>query len=254
MATYIFSGKVIPERAAVSITPVKIRASVPEARLEFDAVISIAVSQVSVVVEADGEVNDLPTLRNYVEWLVRIEVDAFGYLEGRGYDVEITSVTGSDGSPWLVFGVEEPALQQSKSERPVNFAELWKVLTSDERSAPLQRALGDLRQAIRARHDTGFFCYRAVESIRQSFVKAEGRDNSPSWERLRKALRIDQSWLTKLAELSRPLRHGAYHFSSSQERELAMQHAWKVVDRFVEYARHNFQPLPEAEFEVLKEG
>lgn len=252
MVTYFFSGRVIPERAAVTVSPSKFRASVREAALDFEAEISIGVSQVSVVVQTAKEVKDLPTLRNYVEQLVRTEVDAFGYLEGRGYDVEITSVTSADGQPLVVFGVEIRELQESKSERPVSFEELWKLLW-DAKAAPLRRALGDLREAIRAPLDTGFFCYRAVESLRQGFVEPEDGDSKgASWERLRNALCIDRSWIDELQKFGNPQRHGATPYMSGEERLLAMRLAWKVVDRLVEYVKRDFQPLSQREFCLLK--
>lgn len=253
MPTYIFSGRVLPERANVNIQLPLIFVQNNEARLEFHAQVAIGASQVSVVVDTEEEADNLLTLRNYVEWLVRMAVDAFGYLKGIGYDVEITSVVNPSGTLWQVFGVGEPSLAQSESERPVGFPELWKVLTSGAKTAPLQQALGDLREAIRAPHDTGFFCYRAIESLRQHYVEASDGDNTGlSWDRLRAALRIDRLWINPLVESSKQHRHGGSPYSSGEERASAMQHAWKVVDRFVAYAQRDYQPLPEAEYPLLQ--
>lgn len=253
MNTYIFNGRILPERVSADMAPdQELKVSIPEANLDFDVTISIRASQVAIIVDSASQVTDVGTLKNQVERLLRIIVDANGYLEGRGYDVEITSVVGP-GHQYIVFGIEEYALQKAKSERPVGFAELWDILISGERSAPLQRALGNLRDAINSPHDTGFFCYRAVESLRHAFIDpTDGEDRRSSWERLRIALVVDRSWIDYLRDFGDPQRHGGTPYMSGADRTLAMQHAWKVVDRFVEYARRDYKPLREAEHPLLK--
>jgi len=249
MVTYIFTGKVMPERANVNISAPPFHVEAKDAGISFDAIVSIGASQVSVVLNTETVNADLSTLKNYVEDTVKILVDAYGYLSGRGYDIEITSVVEPKGKQ-IVFGVGIYQLEQAQSERPLAFHELIEVMN---KSPHLRRALGDLREAIRSSLDTGFFCYRAIESIRQSFKKAEDGDkDGPSWERLRNALRIDRSWMDYLVKFATPQRHGEMPYMSGEDRLKAMQHAWKVVDRFCVYVRRGFQELPESEFGILK--
>lgn len=252
MSTYIFSGKVMPERAAVDVSaPIQLQVQAKDAAISVEAIISIGVSQVSVLVKTKDENVDLPTLKNYVEYLVRAEVDALSYLWGRGYDIEITSAVDSNGKQ-VVFGVGIPELEKTQSERPLSLKALWEVVY---RSEHLRRALGDLREAIRSPLDTGFFCYRAVECIRQSFRKEEdGDDDRLSWERLRNALRIDRSWIEELKKFANPQRHGDTPYMSGGDRVSAMQCAWKVIDRFCVYAHRGFKPLSENEFDILKDS
>lgn len=253
MSTYIFSGKIMPERADVSVSKISIQILAEDAGINGDAIVSIGASQVSVVIETIDKNAGLPTLKNYVEYLVRTVVDAYGYLTGRGYDVEITSVVDPDGKH-TVFGVGIPELEEAQNERPLHFPELLKVMG---RSQHLHRALGDLREAIRSPWDTGFFCYRAIECIRQSFVKDEDDDRKRkelSWERLRNALRIDRSWLDKLTEFAEPQRHGGTPYMSGKDRVSTMQHAWKVIDRFCVYVYGGFKPLSKNDYDMLKES
>lgn len=154
MTVYVFGGKVMPERAAVSVPTFELRVDAKDMGIACEASISIGVSQVSAVVKTSGEEVDLLTLKNVVESLVRAEVDALGYLWGCGYDVEITSVVESSGNQ-VVFGVGIPELQQTKNERPLAFEDVWQVMSQSEY---LRRALGDLREAIRSPLDTGFHC------------------------------------------------------------------------------------------------
>jgi len=249
MATYVFTGRVMPERANVNVSAFQVQLLATDAGVSGNAIVSIDVSQVSVMLNTETVNVDLHTLKNYMEYIVRNLVDALGYLSGCGYDVEITSVTEPDGKQ-TVFGVGILELGETKRERPLEFPKLIEVIN---KSQHLRRALGDLREAIRSSSDTGFFCYRAIECIRQSFKREEdGKDDSPSWERLRDALCIDRSWINYLIKFAKPQRHGETPYMSGKDRDSAMQHAWKVVDRFCVYVQRGFQKLPENEFGMLK--
>lgn len=251
MSTYIFNGKIMPERANVNVSVLQIQMEAKDIGVSGEAIVSIGASQVSVVTKTTDKNVGLLTLKNYVEYLVRTVVDAYGYLSGRGYDVEIISGVDPDGKQ-TVFGVGIPELEEARNERPLSFSELLKVM---EKSRHLHRALGDLREAIRSPWDTGFFCYRAVECIRQSFVKDEDGDRKElSWKRLRNALRIDRSWLKELEKFALPQRHGVTPYMSGRDRVSTMQHAWKVIDRFCVYVHGGFIPLSGSEFDRLKES
>lgn len=255
MPIYVFNGRVLPERVNAGVNPPqKLSISIPEANLEFDLTISIYASQISVILETASESPDIPTLKNYVDSFVRMLFDAGGYLECRGYDLEITSVVEPNGQ-FSVFGVEEGALKRSRTDgTSINMADLWLLLTSGEKSRPLQRALGDLREAIRMPHDTGFFCFRAVESMRQLFVEVkDGNETETSWERMSSALRIEQSYIAVLERFGKPQRHGETPYMSGDNRFIAMNRTWQIVDRYIEFARTGFVPLSSADFETLNE-
>lgn len=251
MITYIFSGKVMPERANVSVDATRVNIKAIDAGFSGEAIVSISFSQVSVKLSTTDIDVGLFTLKNYVEYLVRALVDAYGYISGRGYDVEITSVVDPNGEQ-VVFGVGIKELEKAEDERPLSFSEVLSVMS---KSPHLHRALGDLREAIRSPFDTGFFCYRAVECLRQSFRKEEDGDNrKPSWERLRSALRIDQSWIDAIKRFADPQRHGSPAYMSGGDRVSVMQHVWRMIDRFSIYVKRDFTPLPEGEFDILKES
>ena len=247
MGIYTFNGKILPERANVSISPLNINMEAIDTDISGTATIYIFVSQVSIILNTNSD-SDLPTLKNYMEYLVRTYIDAYGYLSGRGYDVEITSVVNPEGN-YTVFGVGIPELEESQNDRPLSFQQL---VTAMSKSYHLHRALGDLREAIRSPLDTGFFCYRAIESIRQNFKK-EDNDDAKSWENLRKSLLIDRNWIDQVKKFADPVRHGDTTYISGEDRILVMQHAWKVIDRFCLYVHRDFNDLSENEFDLLKE-
>ena len=224
---YTFFGKVFPERARVEIGSVDCKIS------DYLVKISIFVSQVSAVVHTEREVSDVATLKNEVESYVRLLVDLYGFIKVCGYDVEITSVVYPNGA-LQVFGVGGwDSLTKAVGKRPLPLGELIKVANKDQ---AFKEVIADLREAIRMPKDTGFFTYRAIEKIRQAFRKpGDGEDKRKSWERLRKSLNIEQSFIDEIKEVSEAQRHGEAVGMSWEERLDAMRRAWKVVDKYTEH-------------------
>ena len=261
MFTYTFSGKVLPERAFVTLGPIPrmgVRTILTDGAMDYDAQVIINTAQIIVVVNSHDSIDDLETLRNSVEALVRGVVDAFGYIEGRGYDVEITSVVDSTGDIWQVFPVEIAAIQATKNERPLTFGELHALLNpkadafdeeSTFRTMQLRIALGDLREAIRSIDHTALFCYRAIECLRQCYGDRDGQDDDASrraaWLRMREELCIARSWIDDIEKASIRERHGDHRATSGEQRTALMLRTWKVVDRFLMSAKLGFQPLSE---------
>ena len=78
----------LPERTWVTISdgkPINLRIQRSDWGIDSDVNMSIGVAQVSVVVTSATKIDDVFTLKNIVSDLVSAQVDAFGYLEGRGY-------------------------------------------------------------------------------------------------------------------------------------------------------------------------
>ena len=257
--TYTFSGRVHPERTYVTIDgipPCRIETRLTDSVLIVDTHIMIDNAQILVTADCEEQIDDLETLRNSVESTVRGIVDSFGYVEGRGYDLELTSVIASTGERWAVFGVEIGALQAEMDKRPVSFGELFSLLTSptqpqDEHASfarmQLRIALGDLREAIRSPNLTAFFCFRAIECLRQCYLHPskpdDGTARKASWQRMGDELCIDKSWIADLQDASVSERHGLLKAMSGKQRVDLMLRTWKVVDRFILSAKTNFQPL-----------
>lgn len=239
---------VLPERADVNFSPIELEIGAKSANFQGKAQISIVASQVSIVLEIETDI-DLHTIKNTVEYLIRVVVDSFGYLVGRGYDIEITSAV-SPQNKHTVFGVGIPELEARQNERPVQFNEFFPLALQ---SIHLQRCLNDLREAIRSPFDTGFYCYRALESIRQSFVESNDSGEKSSWDRLNSSLRIEKSYSDELRKFALPQRHGNPIPMTGEERVRAMKYIWLVVDRYAMFLKEGNKPLPD-EFPVLTDS
>ncbi len=248
MKKYVFSGKVVPERANVTITglePVILLSK--DFELEVKVVLSIIVSQISVHAEIIKGTPDIYTLRNYVANYVRTAVNSLGYLKGCGYDLELSSATDEAGTQ-TVFGVDIASIAQDENKRPVSFVELINLTL---RSQELNRALADLSQAIRSSLDTGFFCFRAVESISKYFLTEGESNNAEGFRRMELDLNFKRSYIRLLDTFGGDQRHGETPYMSGADRENCMKTAWQIVDRFCVYLKNNDTQLDETVHPLL---
>jgi hypothetical protein len=258
----------LPERTSVTLLltvdqgkPFKFRIQRPDWGLDCEVTLCIVASQVSALITSPKEIGDLATLKNTVTDLVSTQVDILGYSEGRGYLTEIVAVIMSSGEQ-IVFPVEIAELQNAKSERPLELGDLLlKVVLNQPSELPehafhrqsVRYALADLRGTILSPTDTLFHAYRAVESIMQGFKEPQGEGaEKEAWEQMRMALRVDKQALMDLAEGAKAHRHGFHPYTSWDDRLSAMQFVWRIVDRFTLYIYRGFEPLPQAEFHLLK--
>ena len=257
MFACVVSGRVIPERTWVTLEPAPYPFGIVWDKQRFNALVVVSKAQVVVSLLSENPITIDNTLRNRVATFVRMLIDTYGYVEGHGLDFEITSIIDPDNGKHMVPSVQIDSLHRSKSERESNFDTLFRLLFSDgltqSQQTQCRRALADLREAILSPNDTGLYCYRAVESIRQFYLDPkDGDDDSHSWKRMRDSLRIARPWLDEMKKNYRnPLAHGKEVEMSGEEREQAMQRVWKVMDRFFVSALKDFQPLDESRYKLI---
>jgi hypothetical protein len=249
MATYIFTGKVIPERSDININPVKISFVARVAGFQGETTISIASAQICVRLDTrDVDVSPY-TMRNYVEYAVRTLVDLYGFTEGNGYYVELSYVVDPQGQQ-TILGNPIKSLKEIETERPLPLQKLLPVMV---RSHLLPRVLEYLREAVRSPFDTGFMCNRALDTIRKNFVQEGDYQDNQSWERMLECLRIDAGWIKELQNYAGSQGSIGPMFMPETERRQVLEKSWKVVYRYCTYIMENYQPLPAAEFSVLQE-
>ncbi|MFF0532884.1 hypothetical protein ACFYT3_31500 [Nocardia amikacinitolerans] len=107
-------------------------------------------------------------------------------------------------------------------------------------NANIRHALADLRSALSLSDDTAFYCYRALESLRQEFI--DDSDPRParekrSWERLRAALGVDEERARELAALATPRRHGANPHLPYDVRRMWLEWTRELVAIYIEADR-----------------
>ena len=229
MATYHFTGVVHPARSSFNLPKIKYGFALPDEGLAATAVLQIDYSMVSVVVSVEGEPNIL-TLRNAVVGLVQSFVDAYGYISGRSFRVEIVSALPS-GNDVQVFSCGVEVLESTAESRPLEIESLLKL---SHESPWVRRMLADLGLAIREPADSGFHRYRAIEAIRHHF-DADSSTEAEGWIKLRNQLNVTRPTIEEIKGFADPSRHGDWASISDQESARTLSLGWEIAFRFCRY-------------------
>lgn len=237
--TYVFAGLVHPERADVNVRPLRLEISSLDGTFGGQIFLSIQRSQISVVFNANAPIEDLKTVRNGIRDVVQSAVNLLGYFVGCGYEVEIIQLLNHPSFGQQVFGVDVPALSEYREKMSLEVGrrfEDYYSLLQDENGLYLRRALADLSLAIKSPSDTGFYCFRAIESIKQYFskVKSISKDKA-AWEMTRNELDVDRVDIDFVKNFADPVRHGDILNLSGQERDQIFVKTWSIIYKYIEY-------------------
>lgn len=242
MNVYFFTGRVIPERALLDTIEfsfqVPPQVDVPEGEL----FVQVIRSQLFARFVGEGDVANIFTLHNIVEDATRIVLDAVGFHLGYGYDLEIVQMVQADNNRKQVFGIDVPAVSKLCEEAGVTFSHIMFALSVQD-GAYLRHALSDLREAIKSPKDTGFFCFRAVESLKSCFAARNGisSDKKAAWDEFRAAYGLDKDSILAIKSFADPVRHGNIAEIapiSDTDRSQLFVTAWRIVAQFIVTENH----------------
>jgi hypothetical protein len=255
MKKLVLHGRVLPERVPLSIgTTIKWHSDIPDFGLKLEVEFSIADSQVIATIGVKQGKADIDTLRNVIDLQIRSVVDLIGYLHGVRYELDIVSAASTDGDGgWRIFGINIPVLSErrrtaSAEEYPSlgNLPVEW--LTAVSGDIPAQMALADFRRAMTSAISTGFYCYRAIESIMQSVRTDDKEKESVAWDRMRQHLRIDRAAIDMIKKHADFPRHGRPSSISDSDRAAVFKVADEIVRRYLHYLVRGKSQLPNAQF------
>lgn len=252
MFQYVFTGLVHPERAHVNINSGPLEVQFPDGT-HIEVKFEISWAQINVLVNSETERN-IMDLRFTIEELVTAQVDFLGYKNGCGYQVEITSCMDAKKERPIVFGVAVDDFH-SEYEKIKNSPDFKATYHTEANLAfinvPLRRALHDLTQAMRGPRDTGFYCFRCLETIRGHFKENEDDDEIVLWKKMGSSLNIDRSLSDNIREFAKPQRHGEIAPMSDEQRIQILKYTRQVIDRFIALLSKE-EKLNSDDFPILK--
>jgi hypothetical protein len=207
--TYHFTGRVIPERANIVSPPLNFAVSAGDDVAASQLHIQIYASQVFGRLVCPTPIKNEFTARNLVEDAVRSLLDAKGFVYARGYSVEIVQFFHPDPQGDRVFGVDVWELENLATSRGLTEAHLHNLMSTPS-SLFFRRALGDFREALLSPMDTGFFCYRAIESLMQEHASGNAAvtDRKKKWENFRHHYGVAEQQIMEIKDYADPVRHG----------------------------------------------
>jgi hypothetical protein len=199
MPETFFFGQVVPEWDSFWLSPISVEMERPAG---FGSV-QISGSQIGVALSTDDDF-DIVTMKNFAVELARFATDALSFVLGAGITAHLVGAYRQDDG-LTVFDPYFDAVVSPDERKQDHGEHLSQLVTAAARSPAVRFALGDIREAIIEPLDTGYLCYRAVESLRQSLLeggsKDEGAARRRSWERLRQEVGVPEADSRRLSEL-----------------------------------------------------
>jgi len=235
MEPYLFYGVVLPERAQLSLQ-FAVGFSHVVSGVEGVAKVSIILNQVAIRVESEYDWNVFD-LRNVVKNIVHNQLAMVGYFMGYAYDFEVIRVLNQSREIDYVFGIDIPCL----AER-VKVIDLQDALVNlrdkmiGANGVFLNRCFADLVSSMKHADDTGFYCYRAIESLRHhcaAMHSLSGAGKARQWEKFREVSGCTEETLREIKTAADPLRHGEASGVNDEGRVKLFTSTWDVVDGYL---------------------
>lgn len=236
MEPYFFNDVVLPERAQLSLPSFTFGFSHAVSGANGIAKVSIVLNQIAIWIESEHDW-DIFDLRNVVGNIIQNYLAMVGYLKGYAYDFEITRVLSQSRKIDYVFGIDIPCLAElNKSVDLQDALSKLRDKTIGPNGIFLSRCFSDLVSAMKHADDTGFYCYRAIESLRHHCAVAHGlsaANKLKQWGKFREVSGCEEQTLRFIKAAADPLRHGETSGVSSEERAKLFMSTWSVVDGYL---------------------
>jgi len=245
---YFFHGVVLPERAQLSVI-LPLDFTTAKDNIAHQAKISIVNNQVAVWLHTPYNWN-IFDLRNVVKNIVQDTLAHIGYLRGFAYDLEITRVTCLSREIDYVFGIDIPCLTDRGRDRDMtpDLIELQRK-SFGPLGVFLRRCFADLVSAMKHPEDTGFYCYRAIESLRHHCAHANDASHdskTKQWQLFRAISGVSESEIMALKTAADPLRHGEPAEVTGEMRATMFTLTWKIVDSYLQTVSMEIQRSQDA--------
>lgn len=179
--------------------------------------------------------------------ICRAQVDLLGLRQGLGLTVILDTYIDSYGTKTdLVFSHPDivsliPCLNEDQ--------DFGAIFTEAIRDHSLGYAIHDLVEAISAPHASIINCARAVEGLKNLIAPGKKPE---TWDTFRMALNLDRDYVMFVTELSQQPRHGHRVYFDGKTTTEVVNRSVTILNRFLEYRKRGSQPLPVAEFALLK--
>jgi hypothetical protein len=235
MEPYLLYGLVLPERAQLSL-----QCDLEFSHLSTGAIgnvrLNIILNQVAIWIESDHEW-DIFTLRNVAKNIVQTQLAIVGFVKGLAYDCEVTRILNRGLGIDYVFGIDTPVIANRRTDADLSEAvAAVRAHTAGPLGILVSRCLADLVSAMRNADDTGFYCYRAIESLRHHCAAQFGLQDAgkaSQWQKFRDVSGSSEESIRVIKTAADPLRHGEVIADSSDERAELLAATWDIVEGYL---------------------
>jgi hypothetical protein len=229
-------GIVLPERAKLDELNWSVTGTLLGDGKVYSASVSVICNQVAIWFESELEFSVLE-LKHLAEYVVGNQLFALSYIIGCVFDFQVTRVINRSKGVDYVYGIENSAIFGRKDIGDLNlYLERLRARQIGINGTLIHRCLSDLSSAMRYREDTAFYCYRAIESLKQHYCAEKNilsRDDKKAWELFREGNGFSEAQLKWFAQHAMNSRHGKVSVISSEDNDDLLRRTWDVVDTYL---------------------
>jgi len=232
---FTFIGVVLPERAQLSFGfEVKLN-FIEGGTGEFKC--SIVNNQLLAIFELHHE-EDVMTLRNIAHNIILSNLSLIGFYSGIFYDVKIDRIYNDDLTTNYVYGVANTDIQNFWGELDVSeMISRFRPKTAGHPGVLLNRALNDFMSALKNIDDAAFFCYRAIESLRNHNSLLQNcldKSDSAQWLSFREKTNCSREEIDEVKIYADDLRHGKPVAVTAEEVKHILITTWEIARKYFE--------------------
>lgn len=235
MSEYIFYGRILPERAILDHRS-QFLFGHPSTGSSGKISISIICSTIIVVVDTKNEW-DIFDLRNVVNYSVMSHLSVIGYLKGYSYNFIIDRIFNNERQIDYVFGVNVPCVSDDRNDIDLDSRfKAMQLFLQGELGIHISRCMIDLISALRYADDTSFYCFRAIEALRNHHsakFEIEHLERSSRWEKFREFIEVDREEFDQIGNSAKIVRHGNFEAKGASDRANYLTKTWSIVDRYI---------------------
>lgn len=246
MNIYYLQGVIHPRRAQIKEHPFKAKFQHVASGNSAELRAQILMNELSIRVETIDDW-DIFDLRNVARYLTQTELALIGYLVGCAYIAEIVRVTCEAKDIDVVYGIDIPSI--GNRSRTVDFKAALSQLKQfclGKSGVFFQRCMNDLLLAMQHPEDTAFFCYRALEALKNHFISNvcnPPANKSAQWEEFRSLVQCSRADIDFIKNEADPLRHADNLIFSREDRETLFARTWDIVEAYVtSFSNKQMQP------------
>ena len=244
MYIYVFDGKLEPENL---IKDFNLSSTILLQQRDFgiDGMLDIVINRTNVKVTYTSSIDhslstssNLETLKNFVQEVVELVINLYGYVHSIYLDVYILHVKCEQLNIDYTFGIKgERNLNKSNQHALQEFNKLFSIFASVNNST-LKDVFSDFHKAIKYPAATAQYCFRAIEVIRTNFFENptdtdKDRRLKNGWNDLRKELEYRKQDFGEIMRYGVPNRHGVYPTITYRVRQRILNLTREVIDRFI---------------------
>jgi hypothetical protein len=175
--TYLITGRVVPERKGFGHDGFRLRLKHPELGIDAWVLVGVIDNQLTAKMVGDIGKQSNVAVKNIVAGAEQIALNAVAFTSGAVFDVDVIGVINdvvdrADGSFEFHYFDTHDVITNRK--RVLELQQIWNLCISDD-GLPLRMCLSDLQMALRKFEDSPFYCYRAIETVKNHIAPGSER-------------------------------------------------------------------------------